>query len=78
MRKKLEATCLTMLCGILASCQTVTPSSETDGPRRATFCSVARAIYYSRKDTPQTIVQVRAHNATGVALKCGWGVNKKV
>jgi len=53
-------------------CQTTTPSLETS------FCSNAKAIYYSRHDTLPTIAQIREHNAVGVALKCGWiGAKKK-
>lgn len=71
-----------MLCGMMAGCQTMTPSSEIDSFAAARpgadFCQVARAIYYSRKDTTETIVQVREHNAVGVALRCGWrGKNAK-
>ncbi len=53
----------------LTGCQTTTLSSETDS---ATFCAAAKAIYYSRHDTPPTIAQIREHNAVGVALKCKW------
>lgn len=65
------------LCGLLTpllaltACQSTSPTqiSATDG---ATFCQAARAIYYSRHDTPPTIAQIREHNAVGAALKCGW------
>lgn len=54
----------------LTGCQstTGTPSLGTD----VSFCSTARAIYYSRHDTKPTIQQIKEHNAVGVALKCGW------
>jgi len=41
------------------------------------FCQAARAIYYSRHDTPPTIAQIREHNAVGIALNCGWISTKK-
>jgi hypothetical protein len=58
-----------MSSAILTGCQSPIPSAETDG---ASFCAAARAIYYSRHDTKPTVVQIREHNAVGVALKCGW------
>lgn len=60
---------------ILTACQTTTPSAEISSG--ADFCTVARAIYYSRHDTKPTIDQIREHNAVGVALKCGWVGAKK-
>ena len=63
---------LLMLTG-LAACQTTTPSGGINSPLEgASFCQAARAIYYSRHDTPPTIAQIKEHNAVGVALKCGW------
>lgn len=57
-------------CVTLTACQSMspTPSLGTD----ASFCSAARAIYYSRHDTKPTIQQIKEHNAVGLALKCGW------
>ena len=58
------------------ACQSTqqTPSYGTDLTANggADFCQAARAIYYSRHDTPPTIAQIKEHNAVGVALKCGW------
>lgn len=63
---------LAMMTGACQSTQQ-TPFSGTDGPLAgAEFCQAARAIYYSRHDTPPTIAQIKEHNAVGVALKCGW------
>lgn len=63
---------LAMMTGACQSTQQ-TPFSETNGPLAgAEFCQAARAIYYSRHDTPPTIAQIKEHNAVGVALKCGW------
>lgn len=36
----------------------------------AAFCDIARQIYWSRKDTLETVKQVKAHNAVGKI--CGW------
>lgn len=53
---------------ILTGCAPTTVSSGTE----ASFCGAARAIYWSTKDTDQTIAQVREHNAVGKSI-CGWG-----
>lgn len=53
---------------MLAGCGSTTNLSGPD----ASFCSAARAIYWSSKDTDQTLAQVREHNAVGKTL-CGWG-----
>lgn len=60
---------------ILTACQTTTPSAEINPG--VDFCTAARAIYYSKHDTKQTIDQIREHNSVGVALKCGWVGAKK-
>jgi hypothetical protein len=56
----------------LTACQTTTPLDGTDALHGASFCEAARAIYYSKHDTPPTIAQIKEHNAVGMALKCGW------
>lgn len=58
----------------MGACQSTqqTPSYGTELAAGADFCQTARAIYYSRHDTPPTIAQIKEHNAVGVALKCGW------
>lgn len=65
-----------MLLPTLTACQTTTPSDGIE-PSSASFCQVAKAIYYSKHDTKPTIAQIREHNAVGVALKCGWMPAKK-
>ena len=69
---------LTLVLGTAGGCLSTsqTPISETDLPS-ADFCQTARAIYYSRHDTPPTIEQIKEHNAVGAALKCGWLPAKK-
>ena len=37
----------------------------------ASFCAVAKPIAWSDRDTDETIVEVKEHNAVGAAL-CGW------
>ena len=75
--KRVKHSGLLMLAALtLTGCRT-TLSGEIDVPRGADFCTAARAIYYSRHDTPPTIAQIREHNAVGVALKCKW-LPKKV
>lgn len=68
---------LMLLALTLTACQT-THSDETSPASGADFCTAAKAIYYSRHDTPPTIAQIREHNAVGLALKCGWLSPKKV
>jgi len=59
---------VTLLCAILlASCATTMVSGG-----KADFCAVAKAIYWSDKDTAETVAQVKEHNAVGKTL-CGWG-----
>ena len=64
------------------ACQSTqqTPSYGTDLTANggADFCQAARAIYYSRHDTPPTIAQIKEHNAVGVALKCGWATKAQI
>jgi len=36
----------------------------------AAFCDIARPLYWSRKDTLETIKQIKTHNAVGKI--CGW------
>lgn len=50
---------------LLASCQTM------DLKEKSEFCDIARPIWWSRKDTLETIKQVKVHNAVG--KMCGWG-----
>ena len=53
---------------ILSGCVTTTVSAGTD-----VFCASAQPISWSINDTDQTIREVKAHNAVGIAL-CGWEV----
>ena len=59
---------LTMLAtvSILTACQTKTPT----GAIEASACSIFPPITYSSRDTPETVVQVRRHNAGRDAF-CG-------
>ena len=50
------------------ACQTTGSGARNDAP----FCSAAKPIYWSAKDTAATIGQVKEHNAVGKAL-CEWG-----
>ena len=62
----------TMLSAILSGCVTTTGSVV---PTDKVACGAFRPIYWSRKDTTETLVQVKEHNAAGKAL-CGWGAKK--
>jgi hypothetical protein len=46
---------------ILSGCQTTTGFAEKNNA--LLFCQGARPIYWSVKDTPETIKQVKEHNA---------------
>lgn len=47
------------------------PLPVSDGESTLPFCLAAKPITYSvRTDSKETIVQIREHNAVGVALKC--------
>lgn len=50
---------------ILAACQTTTQTSVID-----TSCLAIEPITYSRRDTAETVTQIRQHNAAYKAL-CG-------
>lgn len=42
-----------------------------EGESSLPFCLAAKPITYSaRRDSPETIEQIREHNAVGTALKC--------
>lgn len=57
----------------LSACETLTGSVATEPePGADTYCRIAKPITWSVDDTDATIREVKAHNATGVAL-CGWG-----
>lgn len=61
---------------LLTACQATINSAEIEP--KSDFCTIGRPIYFSRlHDTHETIAQVKAHNAVGVALKCGWIPAKK-
>ncbi len=50
---------------MLAGCQTTTPTAVID-----TSCLAMEPITYSRRDTAETVTQIRQHNAAFKAL-CG-------
>jgi len=64
--------CVMMLCGILTGCATPMTGSAATEAGHASFCDVAKPIYWSKADSADTIVQAKEHNAVGKAL-CNWG-----
>jgi hypothetical protein len=52
------------------ACATTTDSSAAIDAH-AGFCTVAKPILWSAKDSDATIEQVKEHNAVGAVL-CGW------
>jgi len=71
-RRVLSLTCVTLM---LTSCESLTAIGGTDAPEPVagaeTFCAIARPITWSTRDTDQTILEVKSHNAAGREL-CGW------
>jgi hypothetical protein len=63
-RRALRVALLPMPLLILADCATTTASVGTD----AVACSTFEPIRWSKKDTDDTIRQVKEHNAAWVAL----------
>lgn len=60
---------------LLQSCVTTTGSGGISAPpelKRAAFCDVAQPISWSRRDTPETVLEIKAkNNAPGISL-CAW------
>lgn len=57
-------------CGTTGSLAIENKVSPTVENRGATFCEIATPIYWSKKDTEETVKQVKKHNAHGVELNC--------
>lgn len=71
-KRRLSAFALICAMPILASCASLTGSAGTDPlPGAGAFCEIARPVTWSSRDTDETILQVKAHNAVGKRL-CGW------
>lgn len=59
----------------LQSCATMTVSGGIEAPpelKHASFCQIARPISWASKDTPATVIEIKAHNAVFLQL-CGAG-----
>lgn len=54
-----------MLLLALGQCTTMTGTAEIDAHRASTFvaCNAFRSISWSTKDTVETIIEVKGHNA---------------
>jgi hypothetical protein len=63
-RRAMRAALLLTLLPILAGCATTTASVGTD----AVACSAFEPIRWSKKDTEETIRQVKEHNAAWAAM----------
>lgn len=59
----------------VTGCRTMTASDAISPGAALAFCDAARPVRWSRRDTLETIAQVKEHNATGVHA-CGWGKKK--
>lgn len=66
---------LMLLCAMLTlnGCASLTGSDVTKPPvaGASTFCSIAKPITWSSRDTDETIRGVKEHNAVGTRL-CHW------
>ena len=58
---------------ILPNCATTTGSAVTKADATRVACRAFQPIRWSRKDTDNTILQAREHNAAGAALGC-WNI----
>lgn len=66
---------------LLMGCTGTTPTRDPDAGTVAVaevktsawdgFCSVAKPISWSKRDTPETVLEVKQHNHLG-AVHCGW------
>lgn len=55
----------------LASCATMTGSGGIEAPpdfKSASFCTLAKPISWSAKDTAETVGQIKQHNAVWTTL----------
>ena len=72
MRSRLRMLLLPSLLATLAACETPTPTPATEAAP-VNPCTIFGLITFDRlKDTPQTIVQIKAYNA-GYTKLCGAG-----
>ena len=64
--------CGTIMLAILtASCATTSSAVVTKQDSVRVACGAFEPIYWSAKDTPGTVSQIKQHNAAGKAL-CDW------
>jgi hypothetical protein len=62
--RRFARTCATLSLIILSSCGTMTASKgPTEPVVLHDFCQLAKPIYWSAKDTDQTILAAKEHNA---------------
>jgi hypothetical protein len=71
MPKKFAMLFALMLLPGLSACETMMASGETSTLGAASFCELAQPIHWSKRDTDETIIEVKAHNAIGVKF-CAW------
>lgn len=70
MRGRLGSLSGLMLLAILPGCQTTTDSGATE-KADLVACGAFEPFRWSSKDTPESILQAKEHNAAGRAI-CGW------
>lgn len=58
-------TCFAVVALLTAACVHARPQAV------ASFCDIAKPIYWSDQDTDETIQQAKEHNAVGKD-QCGW------
>lgn len=61
-----------MQCTPLTNSLETAPSAPEITTRGASFCEIAKPIYWHPHDTGNTVIQVKIHNQVGKEL-CGWG-----
>lgn len=61
---------------LTASCATTNSSAPTKEDATKVACESFGPLYWSKKDTPQTVAQIKEHNAVGEKICLDWGGKK--
>ena len=61
---------------LTASCATTSSSAPTKQAATKAACQSFEPIYWSAKDTPKTVAQIKEHNAVGEKICPSWGPKK--
>ena len=67
---------ISILAILTASCATTSSSAPTKEAATKVACQSFEPIYWSAKDTPKTVAQIKEHNAVGSKICPVWGKKK--